>query len=95
MSSELSKFVKRRAVDNIRSGVIYAVRAENPLLFDVRMPDGKLLTLPTAENLSLAVGDPVEVALPAGDQKRAYIAGLAAVVQGGDPFNRILASGVG
>ena len=93
--SELSKFIKRRAIDNVRSGIIYATHVENPLLFDVRMPDGKLLALPTSENLSLAIGDPVEVALPSGDQKRAYIAGKAAVVQGGDPFNRILSLGVG
>lgn len=93
--SELAKFVRRRAIDNLISGSIEAVRADNPLLLDVRLPDGRVLTLPSAEKLSLSPGDAVQVVMPSGDRKRAYITGLAAVVLGGDPINKLLGSGQG
>ena len=93
--SQLSEYVRRRAIDNLVSGSIVSVKVDNPLLFDVRLADGRILTLPSAEKLSLSPGDAVQVVMPNGDRKRAYITGPAAVVLGGDPFNRILGTGEG
>jgi len=93
--SQLSEYVRRRAIDNLVVGSVVSIKAENPLLFDVRLADGRLLTLPSAEKLSLNPGDAVQIVIPSGDRKRAYITGLAAVVLGGDPFNRILGLGEG
>ena len=81
--------------DNVRFGVVAAIHKENPLLFDVRMPEGNLRSLSTAEKLSLSVGDTVEVFMPEGDQNRTYIRGKAPIVLGGPAFNRILGPGEG
>jgi hypothetical protein len=64
-------------------------------LFDFRIPDGKQLTLATAGRLELHAGDPVEVAMPSGDRKRAYLADKAAIILAGDAFNRVLGQGEG
>ena len=93
--SQFSEYIKRRAINNVVIGSIVSVKVDNPLLFDVRLGDGRLLTLPSPEKLSLRPGDAVQVIIPSGDRKRAYITGLAAIVLGGDPFNRILGTGQG
>ena len=93
--SQLSEFVRKRAIDNIVSGVVTLTRKENPLLFDVKMPDGKTITLAAASKLNLAIGDPVQVVMPSGDRKRAYIAGPAGTILAGDPINKILGTGQG
>ncbi len=93
--SQLSEYVKRRAIDNLVSGSVVSIKADNPMLFDVKLADGRILTLPSAEKLSIGPGDAVQVVMPSGDRKRAYITGLAAIVLGGDPFNRILGTGEG
>ncbi len=93
--SELAQFVRKRSIDNVTSGVVTLVREENPLLFDIKIPEGKVVTLPAASKLTLAVGDPVQIIFPSGDRKRAYIAGPAGTLHAGDPVNKILGSGQG
>ena len=93
--SELAQFVRRRSIDNLVSGVVTLVRQENPLLFDVKMPEGKIVTLAAASKLNLAAGDSVEIVMPSGDRKRAYIAGPAGTIHAGDPVNKVLAAGQG
>lgn len=88
--SELAKFVRARGVNNIVNGIVALARDDNALLFDVMMPDGRIITLPTAEKLTLSLGDVVQIVVPSGNSKQAYIAGLSAVVLGGDPINKIL-----
>jgi len=92
--SQLGEFVRKRAIDNLVTGTIAGVYPD-PLLFDVKMPDGRVLTLLAAEPLNVRTGDPVGVAVPSGDRKRAYISGPAAVLIAGDPINKILGAGQG
>lgn len=92
--SQLGEFVRKRAIDNLVTGTIAAIYPD-PLLFDVKMPDGRVLTLLAAELINVGPGDPVGVAVPSGDRKRAYISGPAAVLVAGDPTNRVLALGQG
>jgi hypothetical protein len=87
--SQLSRFVKERTVDNVLSGRVVAVK-DNPFIVDVRLVTGQTLTLPTADRITFSKEDPVFVAVPAGDLKRAYVGGRSASFFGGDPVNRIV-----
>ena len=93
--SQLTEFVKKRSINNVVTATVVGVRPDNPVLFDVKLPDLKTVTLQAAQPLSLSVGDVVEVVRPQGNNKLEYISGLAALLLGGDPFNRIVAPGQG
>jgi hypothetical protein len=45
--------------------------------------------LATVGYLDLRPGDPVEVAIPSGDRKQAYLSGKTAIVSAGDAPNRV------
>lgn len=93
--SQLSDFVKKRAINNVITATVVGVRPNNPMLFDVKLPDLKTVTLAAAQPLSLSVGDAVEVIRPQGNNKLEYISGPAAVLLAGDPFNRLVVPGQG
>ena len=93
--SELTELVRKRAIDNVITGRVAALHADNPLLIDVRMPNGETLTLPLSDLVSLSKDDPVEIIYPSGDKKRGYVNGKAAVIVGGDPANKIVGTGQG
>ena len=93
--SELGKFVRARNLNNVSNGIIKITRDGNVLLYDVQMPDGRLLTLPSAKQLNLVVGDVVQVVMPSGNSRQAFVSELSAVVLGDDPINKLLGLGVG
>lgn len=93
--SELAKFVKARNINNVINGTIKVVRSDNPFLFDVQMPEGKILTLPAANKLDLSLEDVVQVVMPSGNNRQAFVSDLSAVVLGGDPINKVLAIDTG
>jgi len=93
--SQLTELIRKRAIDNLVVGRVAALNDANPLMVEVRMPNGETLSLPLAELVPLSKDDPIAVVYPSGDKKRAYVDGKAAVIIGGDPFNRLLGSGQG
>jgi hypothetical protein len=92
--SELAAFVKARALDNVVNGTVTKTY-DDPLLFDVRMPEGKVLTLASAVEIDSVAGDVVQVLLPSGDRRQAYVAGPSATLLGGDAINKVLGQGQG
>jgi hypothetical protein len=93
--SQLTELIRKRAIDNLVVGRVAALNENNPLMVSVRMPNGETLQLPLAELVPLSLDDTVAIVYPSGDKKRAYVDGLAAVIVGGDPFNRIVGAGQG
>ena len=93
--SQLTELIRKRAIDNLVVGRVAALHDNNPLMIDVRMPNGETLSLPLADAVSLSKDDPVAIIYPSGDRRRAYVDGKAAVLVGGDPMNRIIGSGQG
>lgn len=93
--SQLSEFVKKRSVNNVITATVVSVSPSNPALVDVKLPDMKVVTLSLAQPFSVSPGDPVEVVRPQGNSKLEYVSGPAAVILGGDPFNRVVGAGQG
>ncbi len=93
--SELSKFVKDRNIDNVVNAEVVTTFADNPTLAEVNVPGSGVVTLIAADGVELRVGQPVMVAKPGGDLRRAYIKGRAAVIVGEETFNKVLGLGVG
>jgi len=93
--SQLTEFVKKRSINNVVTATVVGIRPDNPVLFDVKLPDLKTVTLGAATPLSLSTGDAVEVVRPAGNSNLEYISGPAAVLLGGDPVNRVVGPGQG
>ncbi len=93
--SEFTELIRKRAIDNVVTGRVASLRKDNLMLVDVRMPNGETLTLPLSDLIVLSKDDPVAVIYPSGDKKRAYVDGKAAVIIGGDPFNRLVSLGQG
>ncbi len=90
MASELSKFVKARNINNVTNGIINFVREDNPLLFDVEMPNRRILTLPAANVLGVIAGDIVQIVTPSGNNKQAFVSDRSATVIGDEPINKVL-----
>jgi len=88
MASELSKFVKARNINNVTNGIITAVREDNPFLFDVELPNRRILTLPAANQLGLIPLDVVQIVTPSGNTKQAFVSDRSAVVLGDEPINK-------
>ena len=93
--SQLTELIRKRAIDNLVVGRVAALNENNPLMVEVRMPNGETLALPLAELVPLSKDDAVAIIYPSGDKKRAYVDGRAAVIIGGDPFNRVVEWGQG
>jgi len=93
--SQLTELIRKRNIDNLVVGRVAALNENNPLMVSVRMPNGETLQLPLAELVPLSLDDTVAIVYPSGDKKRAYVDGKAAVIVGGDPFNRIVGAGSG
>ena len=88
--SELAKFVRARNINNVTNGIINAVRIDNPFLFDVELPNRRILTLPAADQLSLVAGDVVQIVTPSGNEKQAFVSARSAVLLGDEPINKVL-----
>jgi len=93
--SQLSEFVKKRSVNNIITATVVSVDSRNPALVDVKLPDMEIVTLTLAQPFTVSPGDPVEVVRPGGNAKLEYVSGPAAILLGGDPFNRVVGAGQG
>ena len=93
--SQLTELIRKRNIDNLVVGRVAALNENNPLMVSVRMPNGETLQLPLVELVPLSLDDTVAIVYPSGDKKRAYVDGKAAVIVGGDPFNRIVGAGSG
>jgi len=93
--SQLTRFVNERGVDNVVSGTIVEVFSGNPSLAQVEIPGSGTLLLTTAEPIDLFLGLSVLVAAPAGDLRRAYIKGKAAVLLADEPVNKVLGLDIG
>ena len=42
--SQLTEFVKKRSINNVVTATVVGVRPDNPVLFDVKLPDLKTVT---------------------------------------------------
>ena len=90
MANELAKFVRARSINNVTNGIINAVKEDNPLLFEVEMPNRRVLTLPSANQLNLVAGDVVQIVTPQGNSKQAFVSDRSAVLIGDEPINKVL-----
>ncbi len=87
---ELAKFVRARNINNVTNGIVNAVRADNPLLFEIEMPNRRILTLPAANQLGVIAGDVVQIVTPSGNSKQAFVSDRSAVLIGDEPINKVL-----
>lgn len=93
--SQLSEFVKKRSINNVITATVVSVSTVNPALVSVKLPDMQTVTLSLAQPFTVSPGDAVEVVRPQGNSKLEYVSGPAAILLGGDPFNRIVGPGQG
>jgi hypothetical protein len=93
--SQLSQFIKRRNINNVITATVVSVDRLNPALVNVKLPDMQTVTLTLAQPFTVGPGDPVEVMRPSGQSRIEYVSGPAAVLLGGDPFNRVVGPGEG
>jgi hypothetical protein len=93
--SQLSEFVKKRSINNVITATVVSVKPSNPAIVDVKLPDMQTVTLSLAQLFPVSPGDPVEVVRPQGNSKLEYVSGPAAILLGGDPFNRVVGAGQG
>ena len=88
--AELGKFVRARSINNVTNGIVNALRLDNPFLFEIELPNRRILTLPAANLLGVIPGDIVQIITPSGNSKQAFISDRSAVVIGDEPINKIL-----
>jgi hypothetical protein len=93
--AELARFVRARNINNVTNGIVNGTRDDNPLLFEIEMPNRRVLTLPAAQDLGIIIGDVVQIVTPSGNQKQAFVSDRSAVLLGDEPINKVLGLGSG